>query len=425
MRKLTQLLIAAFVVVGTLFTLSATASANYRGQCNVTAGNTVTSVTEWLSVLRKEGVTSQAEKRVFKHAGLAKVDQTTRQWMTQRVILAKSNRSFRAVDYGCRGGKLFSVGTRPYGKGKAVFVVLPKAYAKGDVRTSPKKGYVRKVITVKVIGLSDCGNPVRGTTTVVVYVKKTKTTPKPPATKPAATCDNSQSSTSNSGAACQSNTSSQTATAETTQSGKQDCEARGGTWTNSSVCQITNISTTVINQTTIQVNANCSKVIIAYGDGSSVTQWRDGGGNTVTESYCSSTTVTPPPTCPSGTTGTYPNCQTPPKNPVIAILSATNLNDIPTGKTSGPYYVEVSASDVGGSLTIDPSIGSVSDCNGGAKEGSKTLSVPKGTTKFCFIIYAPQDPAQPKTMTVTATAVLGSSIDKNIDPLDITYPVRP
>lgn len=123
----------------------------------------------------------------------------------------------------------------------------------------------------------------------------------------------------------------------------------------------------------------------------------------------------PPPSCEE--TGTCPSS--------VAILSMTDLNDIPTGKSSGPYYVEVSASAAGGTLTVDPGIGSITDCNGGTRQGSITLPVPKGVTKFCFVIWAPDDPAKPSQMTVTATAVLGNSFVRKEDVLLITYPTRP
>lgn len=132
----------------------------------------------------------------------------------------------------------------------------------------------------------------------------------------------------------------------------------------------------------------------------------------------------PPPTCQE-----VGNCPPPPCTqnctPSMLILSMTDLNDIPTGKSSGPYYVEVSASDTGGTLTVDPGIGSITDCNGGPREGSMTLPVPKGVTKFCFVIWAPDDPAKPSEMTVTATAVLGNSSAHKEDVLGITYPIRP
>ncbi len=135
--------------------------------------------------------------------------------------------------------------------------------------------------------------------------------------------------------------------------------------------------------------------------------------------------VTPPPQCPPGTIGTWPNCVPPPSNKSIIILSMTDLNDIPTGRSSGPYYVETSASDAGGSLTVDPGIGSLTNCSGGSRQGSMTVAVPQGVTRFCFVIWAPDDPARPTSMTVTATAVLGSLVDRKVDNLLVTYPVRP
>ncbi len=146
-------------------------------------------------------------------------------------------------------------------------------------------------------------------------------------------------------------------------------------------------------------------------------------GNAKAEAYaraivalnCAPTTPPPPPP-PCEVTYTCPSS--------VLILSMTDLNDIPTARSSGPYYVEVSASDAGGTLTVDPGIGSITDCNGGPREGSMTLSVPKGGTKFCFVIWAPDDPAKPTKMTVTATAVLGKSSAFQVDELDIKYPTR-
>lgn len=133
--------------------------------------------------------------------------------------------------------------------------------------------------------------------------------------------------------------------------------------------------------------------------------------------HCASTTPPPPPPPPCEETHTCPSS--------VLILSMTDLNDIPTGKSSGPYYVEVSASTTGGTLTVDPGIGSITDCNGSPREGSMTLPVPKGVTKFCFVIWAPDDPAKPTEMKVTATAVLGNSSAYKEDELGITYPTRP
>jgi uncharacterized protein YaiE (UPF0345 family) len=69
MRKLLLLTIALLAIA-----LSAplAASANSAGQCNVTRGNTVTSLSEWQSVLSSEGVTSQTNTTVFTKAGFVK-----------------------------------------------------------------------------------------------------------------------------------------------------------------------------------------------------------------------------------------------------------------------------------------------------------------------------------------------------------------
>ena len=172
----------AFVAV---FAINASAAmANSVGQCNVTPGNTVTSTSEWQSVLRKEGVTKQASKKVFGKAGYHSVDQSLNQWLTQRVIRTKAAKPFSAIDYGCRNKKLFSVGKRSYAKGKGIFAVLPKAYSKKDFSTKKTKVFtLKKTITVITIGLDDCGNPVYGYAKIIIWIVKVKTPPvKPPTT---------------------------------------------------------------------------------------------------------------------------------------------------------------------------------------------------------------------------------------------------
>lgn len=150
--------------------------------------------------------------------------------------------------------------------------------------------------TVKV--LKFCGNPETKPhkKTKKKPVKKTKKPVKKPTAKPPANpgaavvvCPGNTTPVVviNSGIACQANSSTQTA--EQNASVKNDCK---GPNTNSNQCQTTIIQN--ITQTTIQVNANCSKVIITYGDGSQTVTFKDADGNVVTESYCSSTIVNPP-----------------------------------------------------------------------------------------------------------------------------------
>lgn len=115
----------------------------------------------------------------------------------------------------------------------------------------------------------------------------------------------------------------------------------------------------------------------------------------------------------------------PPPAKSIKIVAMTTLNDIPTGKTSGPFYIDVNASDAGGSLTVDPGIGSVSKCDSTSPLGSVSFnSLPAGGSTQCVIFYAPSDPAKPSTMTVTATAILGSASDVKSHTFGISYPVR-
>ncbi len=372
-----------------------TASANSRGQCNVSPGNTVTSTSEWLGVLRKEGVTGQVG-RVFNSAGYRSYDQNLRQWMSQRVIRTKSHRSFRAVDYGCRGGNLFSVGIRSYGKGKQIFVVMPLKYSKADFRTRKSGGYTKKVaISVKVIGLSDCGNPVIGTTTIIVWVKgskpsspsKPKPTPKPtPAPTPEVVVS-CPTGTNWNGSQCVGNVNQ----------AEQDCRATvGGTW-NGDMCVNT------------QTNNNCGNTNVGSGNNAS-------GDNCNTTNICSNVNS------PAGVV----NCTVPPQAKSIKITSSVTLNDIPVGKNSGPFTLTVNASESGGSVTVDPGIGAVSKCDSTTPVASATFSsLPAGNSELCVIFYAPSDPARPTSMTISMVATLGSSSDIKSQTFAITYPVRP
>ena len=140
----------------------------------------------------------------------------------------------------------------------------------------------------------------------------------------------------------------------------------------------------------------------------------------------------PPPTCtcPPGTTpGDNGMCYPPPPPPVektIKITSMTTLNDIPTGKSSGPFYIGVNASSAGGSVTVDPGIGAVSKCDSTTPTGSVTFSsLSAGNTTLCVVLYAPSDPLQPATMTVTVYASLGTASDTRSSTFGISYPVRP
>jgi hypothetical protein len=133
------------------------------------------------------------------------------------------------------------------------------------------------------------------------------------------------------------------------------------------------------------------------------------------------TPTTPPTTAPTTTPPT-----TPPVTKTIKITSFVDLNKIDAGKNSGPAAFTVYASEAGGSATVDPGIGAVSDCNGGPMQGSMTFSnLGSGDNSLCVILWAPDDADKPASMTVTYTATLGSAFDQKTDEVVIGYPVRP
>lgn len=134
----------------------------------------------------------------------------------------------------------------------------------------------------------------------------------------------------------------------------------------------------------------------------------------------------PPPSCKETHTCTCEEEHTCPTPKSITITSMTTLNMIPEGKTSGPFYVYVNASEAGGSQTVDPGIGSVSGCESSTPESSVTFEkLPAGNSRECIILYAPSDSDKPSTMTATFTAILGSAKDVKTQTFQIQYPTRP
>jgi len=128
--------------------------------------------------------------------------------------------------------------------------------------------------------------------------------------------------------------------------------------------------------------------------------------------------------------GSAPPPVTPPvviPAPSVTITSTTTLNDIPTGKTSGPFNYTVNAS-APGTFTVDPGVGGVSDCNSSTPTGSFQANLAAGNNSFCVIFYAPSDSAV-TSMTITATAIVstagGTAKDVKPQTFGITYPVRP
>jgi len=118
--------------------------------------------------------------------------------------------------------------------------------------------------------------------------------------------------------------------------------------------------------------------------------------------------------------------QPPPPSQSILITSLTQLNQIPAGMSSGEFNVTVHASDAGGELTVDPGIGAVSDCSGGALQSDMTFTgLAAGDNTLCLQLWAPNDASQPSSMTATFTAILGSASDVKSETFAITYPTRP
>lgn len=113
----------------------------------------------------------------------------------------------------------------------------------------------------------------------------------------------------------------------------------------------------------------------------------------------------------------------PPVTQTVTITSMTTLNDVPEGKTSGPFYITVNAS-AAGSVTIDPGNGGISDCNSSTPQGSITSPLVAGNNSICVIYYAPMD-ASATQGTITATAIVGNAKDQKVTTFAITHPVRP
>lgn len=269
--------------------------------------------------------------------------------------------------------------------------------------------------TVKV--LKFCGNPETKPhkKTKKKPVKKTKKpvkkpTAKPPAAQPVIVCPvNTTAVTMNTGIACQANSSTQTADQKA--SVENDCK---GPNTNSNQCLTTIVQ--VINQTTIQVNANCSKVVINYSNGETKVEFKDNNGNVVTESYCSSTTVTnPPPVKP-------PVIPPPPPPPHVDHLPQISCVLQAHMYPGGVYYLFCKATDADGD-PIDPNIRVAS----GPASVTNTISSDKMNNDPCPVNYVcfksrVQAGSTPGDVTFVATAVANG---KSSIPWIGTYPVEP
>lgn len=180
-------------------------------------------------------------------------------------------------------------------------------------------------------------------------------------------------------------------------------------------------------QECVSVQSNCSNVNTGNGSPSqggncnsgtttttcSGTSTNTGSGNAGNCDVCSgtnncNTTVTPPPS--------------------VVITSYTALNQVPAGYSSAQAPFTVNASDPG-SVTVNPGIGAVSDCNGGPEKPSITFQLIRGNNPECVTYYAPNDSDQPTSDSLTYTAIVttagGTATDQKVDTFQITYPTRP
>ncbi len=359
------IVLVAILAIGAIFSASASAF----GQC----GGSVSTGSQLLHSWQVMGVTSQASE-IARSAGFHSEDGSLSSWMKERVVKANLASAASPEDFGCHPGTVFSVHHRTLGKGTPVMVALPLKMSKGDVRTSPHKGFHPQAFWANAVGKSTCSNPLKGKVRVILFVRNHKK--HHPKSAIAKECVAGKVIASSGNCNTQSNTSSETC-------GNGQVQSATG-------C------------ITIQINNVCGEVAVGGSTG--------GGEQCKFEIHEERKEEKPPP----------------PPPPSITITSMTTLNMIPEGKTSGPFIVTVNSSEAGGSLTVDPGIGGVSNCESSTPKSSLTFSsLTAGNSELCLILYAPSDAAKPSTMTATFSAILGSAKDVKTDTFEIQYPERP
>lgn len=238
------------------------------------------------------------------------------------------------------------------GKQKYTIVVIRRC---SNVLGIIKIKHTNQRVTGKPVIVVICGKKVMRFRTsswnkVMKVIAAMKCDKKQPAPKPTAGCvGGNANNPTNSGTACQGNSSSQDAKQEA--SVENDCK---GPNTNSSQCNTQIIQ--IINQTTHLINANCAKVTIAYSDGTTKVEYHDNNGNVVNENYCSSqTTVVPPPVIPPPPPA--PENRPPTVNivnPPLHVCSGTTT----TGSyvTPGQIVFRITASDPDGDSIGTPQV---------------------------------------------------------------------
>jgi hypothetical protein len=445
MRKsILTALIAAVVMMG--FTV-ASASADSIGQCNQFPGNSAHSVSQWEHFLIQEGVLGQAKSQIFAKAGYREIDQTVKQWLSQRVMLGEAAAPFSGEDYGCRNGSMFSAGRHSYAKGKQVVYVLPGQDKKstkhhpGNFATHRTKSFSQETtIKVIVIGLSECGNTFFvAEVEIVIYVAKHHKKhphPKPPApkvpvgfvcaatgltvasptqcvvnviegpkTSGAGNCNSTNagnlSGTGDTQGSC--NVTTVTCNGEGSCSPKTEnicpANAAGGTGTTSGTggpanAEACKTETVVVPPKTCEEEGNCPKEKTCQESGE-VGVYPNCHPKTCQEQG----NCPPPPHCENGEVGTYPNCRPrtceelgtcpPPPSPPT-IVSVTKIDDVEVGEFLENICVttEMPGNDTG-TLTMEPEYGSFGPA------GKKVTFTVKGLEEECVTYYAPHNEVPP------------------------------
>ena len=208
--------------------------------------------------------------------------------------MARVAKATRTNNEGCdgRGGR-FGAGKRTLNKGEKVVIKLPAKYAKSDLCTKASATCKRVRITVSFAAPVSCWNGNSGKVVVEIFVREPKkSTPKPPAAKPADTTPVCTGGGIWNGVQCvmQSNTNA------TTQDARQACEAKvGGSW-NGDQCVIN------ITNNTSQVNSNEQTVVNVCSNVNSP-------GGVV---HCDTTPPPPAQKCPDGRPVPKDGCDRPP-----------------------------------------------------------------------------------------------------------------
>jgi hypothetical protein len=288
---------------------------------------------------------------------------------------------------------------------KTVTHICPSGQQVTVVVNGRVRGWIRGTITAKVIGSAKLylSQQVNLQVTAQISVRCGEM---PPSPGPSASNDCKQNETRNTQGICVAvavqckagevrdstgNCVTQTNTAE------QNCKAIGGTFNGATqLCTI------------IQVNGNCSNIIVI-----------NGSGNTISNSQAGNCNSSPPPSCPAGTTGVYPNCQ-PVKvdhPPVVNIMgSPAHLY------VGGNAYVWIEASDSDGdAVSVKVSASGAGTVAGLVPSAVRWDGTPCPSGKSCYRATAWAG-STPGSMTVTATVTAGG---KSGEPDSATFPVKP